>query len=249
LIVTFLQYTHPYVGIADLFVEMEDLMIRLTKPFWIFSMLVLLILSACGGAEATPTQNPDAVYTAAVETAFAIVSKTAAAVANTPTVTPIPGASPTLGPSNTPLITDTPPGGTTLATNTPFTINTPLPPTQQSCDNAALIAETIPDNSEIAPGAQFVKTWTIKNTGPCTWNTNYRLAYGWGGEGTDWKTTQPAYLPRVVNPGEEVDVSVTLSAPANTGQYGAHFRMQDDSGYYFGTDLIIIIKVSGTPTP
>jgi hypothetical protein len=249
LILTFLQYTHPYVGIADLFVEMEDRMMRLTKPFWIFPILVLLILSACGGAEAAPTQNPDAVYTAAVETAFAIVSKTAAAVTDTPTVTLTPGESPTLGPSKTPLITDTPPGGTPAATNTPFTTNTPLPSTQQSCDNAALITETIPDFSEIAPGAQFVKTWRIKNNGPCIWNTNYRLAFGWGGDGTDWKTTPPALLTRVVNPGEEIDVSVTLSAPVNTGQYGAHFRMQNDEGFNFGTDLTIIIKVSGTPTP
>ena len=168
-----------------------------------------------------------------METAFAIVSKTAAAVANTPTVTPIPGASPTLGP-----------------TNTPFTVNTPPPPTQQSCDNAAYVDDvTIPDFSEIAPGAQFVKTWKIKNTGPSIWNTNYRLAYGWGGEGTDWKTAPPAYLTKAVNPGEEIDVSMTLSAPVNTGQYGAHFKMQNDKGYYFGTDLTIIIKVSGTPTP
>ncbi|MBU2609525.1 MAG: hypothetical protein KJ606_01060 [Chloroflexi bacterium] len=222
---------------------------RLAKPFWILSTLLLLILSACGGAEVTPNLNPNAVYTAAVQTAFAIVSQTAAAVTDTPTVTPIPGATLTLGPTNAPLITDTTPGGTPAATNTPFTINTPLPPTQQSCDNASLITETIPGFSEIAPGAQFVKTWRIKNTGPCIWNTNYRLAYGWGGEGTDWKTTPPALLTRVVNPGEEIDVTVTLTAPVNTGQHGAYFKMQNDKGYYFGTDLTIIIKVSGTPTP
>jgi hypothetical protein len=227
---------------------MEDMM-RLMKPFWIFSMLILLILSACGGAEATLTLSPDVVYTAAVQTAFAIISQTAAAVTDTPTIMITPGPSPTLGPSKTPLITDTPPGGTPLATNTPLTNNTPLPATQQSCDNASLITETIPDSSEIAPGAQFVKTWTIKNTGPCIWNTNYRLAYGWGGEGTDWKTAAPAYLTKAINPGEEIDVSMTLSAPVNTGQYGAHFKMQNDKGYYFGTDLTIIIKVSGTPTP
>ena len=227
---------------------MEDMM-RLMKPFWIFSMLILLILSACGGVEATPTLNPEAVYTAAVQTAFAIISQTVAAVTDTPMITITPGPSPTLGPSKTPLITDTPPGGTPLATNTPFTINTPLLATQVSCDNASLITETIPDFSEIAPGSQFVKTWRIKNTGPCIWNTNYRLAYGWGGEGTDWKTAQPVYLTRAVNPGEEIDISMTLSAPVNTGQYGAHFKIQNDKGYYFGTDLTLIIKVSGTPTP
>ena len=228
---------------------MEDMM-RLTKTFWMFPMLILIILSACGGAETTPTLNPDAVYTAAVQTAFAIVSQTAAAVTDTPTVTLTPGPSPTLGPSKTPLITDTPPGGTPLPTNTPLINNTPLPATQQSCDNAAYVDDvTIPDFSEIAPGAQFVKTWRVKNNGTCIWTTGYRLVFGYGGDGTDWKTSQPAYLTREVIPGEEIDVSMTLSAPVNTGQYGAHFNMQSNNGYNFGTDLTIIIKVSGTPTP
>ena len=224
---------------------------RLTKTFWMFPMLILLILSACGGAETTPTLNPDAVYTAAVQTAFAIVSQTAAAVTDTPTVTLTPGPSPTLGPSKTPLITDTPPGGTPLPTNTPLINNTPLPATQQSCDNAAYVSDvTIPDFSEIAPGAQFVKTWKIKNNGICPWNTNYRLIFGYGGDGTNWKNaTQPAYLTRAVNPGEEIDVLMPLTAPVNTGEYSAYFRMQNDKGYNFGTFLSINIKVSGTPTP
>lgn len=229
-----------------MFVEMEEMMMRLIKPFWMFSIPFLLILSACGG-KATPTLDPDAVYTAAVETAFAIVSKTAAAVTDTPSVTRTPGPSPTLGPSKTPLITDTPAGGMTA---TPFSIGTPLPTDQQSCDNAAYVDDvTIPDYSEIAPGSQFVKTWRIKNNGPCVWNTNYRLAFGFGGENTNWNTTPPAPLTRTVNPGEEIEVSVTLTAPVNTGQFGAHFRMQNDKGYYFGTFLTLVIKISGTPTP
>lgn len=221
-------------------------MMRLIKPFWMFYIPFLLILSACGG-KATPTLDPDAVYTAAVETAFAIVSKTAAAVTDTPTVTPTPATSPTLGPTNTQLITDTPAGGMTA---TPFSIGTPLPTDQQSFDNSSFVADvTIPDLSEIAPGAQFVKTWKIKNNGPSIWSTNYRLAFGYGGDGTNWNTVPPAYLTRAVNPGEEIEVSVILTAPVNTGQYGAHFRVQNDKGYYFGTFLTLIIKVSGTPTP
>jgi hypothetical protein len=238
------------VTLRIILVTMEDMMIRSTTPFWIITMLILLILSACGGVEAAPTLNPDAVYTAAVQTAFAIISQTAAAVTDTPTITITPGPSPTLGPSKTPLITDTPPGGSPVATNTPLTNNTPLPATQQSCDNAAYVKDiTIPDFSEIAPGAQFVKTWRVKNSGMCIWTTSYRLVFGYGGDGTNWKTSQPAYLTTAVNPGEEIDVSMTLTAPVNIGQYGGHFTMQNNNGYNFGTDLTIIIKVSGTPTP
>jgi hypothetical protein len=214
---------------------------RTTKLLWIFPVLILFVLSACGGAKATPTPlNPDAVYTAAFRTAYAAISQTAAAaVTEPPTFTPPPSETPTLGPSKTPLITDT-----------PLVANTPTPTKQQPCDDASFVADkTIPDFSEIAPGVQFVKTWTIKNTGICAWTTRYRLAFSYGGDKTTWKTVQPAYLTREVNPGEEVDVSVTLTAPVASGQYGAHFKMQNNNGYNFGVDLTIIINISGTPTP
>lgn len=222
---------------------------RILNPRWIIHIPLILMLSACGGAKATQTPvNSNAIYTAAVQTAFAIISQTAAVVTPTPTITPLPSESPTIGPSKTPLITDTP--GTPLPTNTPLVIGTQLPTSAQSCDNAAWISDiTIPDFSEMAPGAQFVKTWKVKNNGTCAWTTSYRLVFGWGGEGTNWNTAPPVYMTRVIDPGEEVDISVTLTAPLAAGQYGAHFRMQNNNGFNFGIDLTIIIKISATPTP
>jgi hypothetical protein len=213
---------------------------RLAKLFWIFPVLILLLLSACGGAKAAPTPDMGAIYTAAIQTAFALITQTAAAAAtDTPTLAPVPSETPTLGPTRTPLITDT-----------PAVTDTPVPVTQQACNNSAFVTDkTVPDFSEIAPGVQFVKIWTIKNTGSCAWTTAYRLVFGYGGDGTNWKTVLPAYLTKTVNPGEEVDVSMTLTAPLAAGQFGAHFTMQNNNGFNFGEDLIIIIKISATPTP
>jgi hypothetical protein len=47
-----------------------------------------------------------------------------------------------------------------------------------------------------------------------------------------------------VLPGDTVDVSVSLKAPTKPGTYGAHFRMQNSSGYNFGPDqyLIVVVK-------
>ena len=61
----------------------------------------------------------------------------------------------------------------------------------------------------------MVKTWTVKNLGPCTWNQDYLLIFGWGGQGTDWNTTKPVNLSKLVLPGETIDISVSLKAPTD----------------------------------
>ena len=111
---------------------------------------------------------------------------------------------------------------------------------------------TITDGSRISPGSQFIKTWQIRNTGQCTWTTAYRLIYGWASD--NWeaiKTFPPAavYLPQSIAPGEEMEISVTLTAPSGSNSYSASFRMQNANGYNFGTILTLLFEVDGTPTP
>ena len=53
-------------------------------------------------------------------------------------------------------------------------------PTKQTggvCNQAYFLTETIKDGTQYYPGESFTKTWTLKNIGTCTWNTNYRLAF------------------------------------------------------------------------
>jgi hypothetical protein len=102
---------------------------------------------------------------------------------------------------------------------------------------------TIPDGYVAAPSEYLHKTWRIKNLGPCKWNEGYRLVFGYGGEKTDWNTTSPVGLSNDVLPGETVEITVTLKAPAESGEYGAFFRMQNDKGVFFGTYVSIYIKV------
>lgn len=54
----------------------------------------------------------------------------------------------------------------------PTQTNTPKP-----CNDAQFVSETIPDDSEFNAGAGFIKSWRFKNTGTCTWNTNYKLVF------------------------------------------------------------------------
>lgn len=48
-------------------------------------------------------------------------------------------------------------------------------------DDAAFESETIPDDSHYSPGAQFTKTWTMKNTGSTTWTGASGYLWAWDG--------------------------------------------------------------------
>lgn len=223
-------------------------MTRLMKPIWITSAVLILFLSACGGKASTPDAAVvDAIYTQAAATVDAKLTQTASMFTNTPAASSTPIELPTLSATQTPLITNTP-----EFTTTPLLINTQVPPTQVSCDNMAYVEDvTIPDNSPVAPGSKFVKTWKIRNNGQCTWSTDYRLIYGWAANWPEIVAAPPGWvkLTESVAPGAEYEVSVTLTAPVKSGVYLAAFRLQNDKGYNFGTILFIQFQVNGTATP
>ena len=216
---------------------------RLTKISWLLIALTLLGLSACGGgrAAATPTVDTALIFTQIASTALALQTQTVLAM---PTATSTPQISPTPQKTNTPLITDTPLPGTVSASATPLPLNTPLATSQTSCDNMKYIADvTIPDGYVAAPGEVMKKTWTVQNLGPCTWTQNYKLIFGWGGQGTNWNTTQPVNLSKVVAQGENIDITVSLSAPSASGEYVAVFKLQNDKGFNFPQGQQVTIDI------
>ena len=205
-------------------------MSRLRKLGWFIPALLIVFLSACGGQ---PTTSPDAFYTQAAETMEVARTQTALAVTNTPIGGSTPFEPPTLEPTNTPLITSTfTPGA---ATNTPLKLNTPVPTMGGVCDNASFIDDvTIPDGTEVLAGSTFVKTWRFKNLGPCTWTTSYKLVYSYvsdTGKNGIFTPPGPVAFPENAVPGEEIDISVTLTAPTKADTYQVVFVLQNDKGY------------------
>jgi len=80
---------------------------------------------------------------------------------------------------------------------------------------------TVPDDSECAPGQPFVKTWRLRNTGPCCWPAGSRLIHVGGALLTgDKETPVPA-----LEPNEECDISVSLVAPTEPGQHVSYWRL------------------------
>ena len=121
-------------------------------------------------------------------------------------------------------------------TNTPFprpaTPSTPsvtptVNATLAACKERAVVIQdvTIPDNTYIAPGASFTKTWRFENTSTCTW-TGYTIAFA---SGDRMSASDSAPVPTTA-PNATVDVSVPLTAPTAYNAYAGYFVLKDQRG-------------------
>jgi hypothetical protein len=139
-----------------------------------------------------------------------------------PTATRVPPTATVVVPSLTPL-----PSFTPIPSFTPLPTATIIP-----CDRASFVSDiTIPDGTEIAPGAIFTKIWRIKNSGTCTWTTSYKLVFF---SGDRMGGSSPQAMPATVAPGDVVDLSVTFTAPTDEGSYRSRWKLQNASGNQFG---------------
>lgn len=160
----------------------------------------------------------------------------------TPNVTNVPPALATL----TPAVVDLPTG---ILTATPqprqsatLSVATPV----AACiPNAQFVADvTIPDGTLLQPNQAFTKTWRMRNAGNCAWNEAYRFVFVTGTA----MTNEVEQIVPPTNPGETRDVAVPMQAPTAPGQHVGRWRMRDDTGKLFGTEVSVIINVAGVPT-
>jgi hypothetical protein len=176
----------------------------------IFPLLacVVLIATSCG----SPAQNESEIATAVAQTVQAQNSLTK--VSALPTLTPVP-----------PLVATSTPEVT--LTNTPSAASA-----NPGCiSSASLTGENPPDNTLLQPGESFWKTWTLLNTGTCTWDSSYSLVY-WSGDLLGGLTTYP--FPEMVAPGDAKDISIYLKTPETNGTYTGYWRIQTPWGENFG---------------
>lgn len=120
-------------------------------------------------------------------------------------------------------------------------VNEPLLNATPCEDDAEFVSsQSIPDGTEIAPGATFTKTWRMRNIGSCTWTS----AYSWTFTGGDALKRVDASPIDLVLPGEEIDVSVTLIAPEAPGTYAAQWKLTGVSQFTgFGDEVYFVITV------
>ncbi|HTP01745.1 MAG TPA: NBR1-Ig-like domain-containing protein [Anaerolineales bacterium] len=198
------------------------------QPTLLISMAAALLLSACnlGQADATPTMSVDAIYTSAF---FTLEAQRATELALTPSATATKLATPTVA-------------SPTSATLSTLGSATSSAGGAQGCDNSTYVSDvTIPDGTVLAPGKNFVKTWTVMNNGTCAWTTSYKLVFI-SGESMGGASVP---VPSAVPAGQQGQLSVSLIAPANAGDYTGWWRLQNAAGQYFGNSISVVIKVSG----
>src|SRR5258706_671418 len=195
--------------------------------------IFMLIISACNLPSNAATQNPNDPN---------VVLKAAALTVQAQLTQAAPFKTPTLPP---PPVTNT---AITVPTAAPVTTITPQIPPTVACDQATFGNDvTIPDGTVIAAGSSFKKTWRLRNSGSCTWS-GYTLVFDSG------DSMSPAIDPiGTVAPGQEVDVSVSFTAPTTTGDFKSYWRLRNPSGVllpvlggWLGKGFFVYIKIGSS---
>jgi photosystem II stability/assembly factor-like uncharacterized protein len=100
------------------------------------------------------------------------------------------------------------------------------------CDQAQFVSDiTVPDGAAFVPGAAFTKTWRFTNAGTCTWTTSYKILQV-GGDAMSAPAS--VKVPVSVPPGQMLDISVNLKAPATAGHFKGLWKFANASNVQFG---------------
>lgn len=206
-----------------------------TNTFWGSLLCVLLLLSACGPST-TPTSAAEYIATqveatfqaqATLDMAETLIARMTQQAIPTATFTPLPTATLLATPTTLPTPTQQP----TTAIYVPPAV-TSTPTRTALCLHATLISDgDIPDGKEMSPNQAFTKTWTFKNTGTCTWTTEFDIFFVSGDQ-----MSAPSVLdfPQTVKPGESVTISIPMVAPSAPGTYTGYWIFADQGAKRFG---------------
>ena len=168
--------------------------------------------------------------------------------------TPVPERLDTVAPSQTPNILPTQTAVMDLTstavseplelTSTPSASVTPVS-TRQPSDWAKLVSFSPKDGAYFGPNTTFKKTWTVKNVGTTTWNTDFDLVFFSGIRMLDKKVVA---LTEKVKPGQTIDISLRLVTPKKPGVYEGYWMLRNRDGDLFGigpeADQALKVKIT-----
>jgi hypothetical protein len=187
-----------------------------------FIGLILLILSAC-----SPQPTPLPIQTLTPSPTALVVTSTAV-----PT-----------------LADGTPVALATSTTGTPTVCKDAVSNTVSTRDDVPYNYTDVRSNKPVPPNEHFTMSWTFQNTGTCTWDSSYVMAFNSG-----YQMTQAASYPIIgqgltVAPGQSTIVHINMVAPEKTGGHQAVWQLQSRNG----TSLLkftVFVKVDkGTYSP
>ncbi len=201
----------------------------------LLALPLLLALAGCNLPRATQSSE-DLLATAAAQTVAAQLTEVAGSIATLPpeaaSATPLPDA---------PTATSTPIPSATAS------------PTASCINRASFVSDvTIPDDTNIPAGDTFDKTWRLRNSGTCSWTTDYDVVFDSGNI-----MSGPASSPMTgpVAPNATIDITLSLTAPTANGTHRGNWMLRDANGVLFGlgsagqTPFFVQIVVGATATP
>lgn len=106
--------------------------------------------------------------------------------------------------------------------------------------NMAFVQDVnVPDGTRFDAGAQFDKTWRVRNSGQSPWPQGTQLVYVRGNQlgGPASVTVPPTAVSNVI------DVTVSMTAPSQNGEYQSYWRLREPGGQFFGPEVFVIINV------
>lgn len=195
---------------------------------FLLAAAAMVLLSSCNLPGGTSAEQ---VQTAAAQTVSANLTQSALLTPSA-TNTPLPTA--TLEATSTPAVTNTPASTATTGGG----------PTG-GCDVVQFVADvTVPDGEGHAPDTEFVKTWRLRNAGTCSWLPSYALVFV---SGNAMGGPAAQNLTDTVVPGSTIDISVTLTAPHENGDYTGYWALRNAASQTFGSFwLKISVTADGT---
>ena len=102
---------------------------------------------------------------------------------------------------------------------------------QSQCQDGFIENTNIANGQTFQPDESFQVTWTLENTGDCTWDSGYSLKLI-GGEIITSENLLS--LNSSVSPGDSITLAVDMQAPSSPGNYISAWKMQDGEGHLFG---------------
>jgi hypothetical protein len=116
-------------------------------------------------------------------------------------------------------------------------------------NQASLISETDPGGLVVPIKQNYIKRWTLKNTGTSTWDSRYSLQHSSGNAGCNHNAVP---VTGTVAPGATYTFSVSCTAPATANTYREDWMLVGPSGSIPinaspTVHLILVVKPSQTP--
>jgi pimeloyl-ACP methyl ester carboxylesterase len=104
-------------------------------------------------------------------------------------------------------------------------------------DAATFIQGSIADGAQMSQGQRFTASWTVRNSGTTTWNSNYKLR--WAG-GQNLSNHADVTVNGSVPPGGSYTFSIPMTAPGTPGLYREDWQLVNPTG--------TVVNVGSNPT-